>query len=356
MRRRALVVPLLVVLVMAACGGDDGDSSGDGSSGDDRISVRFMQPIPESMAFYPYFIADELGYFEDENLDVELLPSGETETTLQLAANNIDIGAINPPEILASLESGEDWKVFYDFVQLNVFGIVAPTDSGIDSIEDLKGKTLGITSEGGGELPVVESALKDVGLTAREDVDLLPVGDGGPASAQALEKGQIDAYAAAIQDFVGIQVSGIDLVDITPEKFLNLPSNSMVMQTSVFESEEGQEMAERFSRAWAKATYAGLFDPDFVYEIAKERVPEEASDETFGRPFFEGVLAYSEPPEDVFGELHEDKWTLIEEMLLDVGALEEEIPPDQFLDSAVIDAANDWSREDVEADVEAYEP
>lgn len=352
MKRGLWVLGIILGLVASACGGS-GDEPGE-SGADGTIHVRFMQPIPESMAFYPYFIADEFGYFEDEGLDVELLPSGETETTLQLAGGNIDIGAINPPEILAALESGEDWKVFYDFVQTNVFGIMAPADSGITSMADLDGMTLGITSEGGGELPFVEAALRDVGLEARTHVELIAVGDGGPASAQALRRGRVDAYAAAIQDFVGIEVGGLELTDITPDRFANLPSNSMVMQTSVYESDEGREMAERFSRAWAKATYVGLTDPDLVYAIAQERVPEEAQDEEFGRPFFQGVLDYSEPPNDVFGELHPDKWQDIEELLLEADALEESIPPDRFLDSSVIEAANEWDRSDVEADIESY--
>lgn len=350
-RGRALAALMTaVVLLGAACGGGGGGKTEGG-----LLKVRFQQPIPESMAFYPYFVAQEFGYFKDEGLEVELVPSGQTETTLQLAAGNIDIGAINPPETLVSLTSGEDWVVFYDFYQKNVFSIKAPEDSGIQSVADLKGKVLGITSLGGGELPLVEAALQEVGLTSGKDVKLLAVGDGGPASAQALKDGTIDAYAAAIQDFVGIELAGEPLVDLTPTKFAELPSNSMVMTRELYESADGQKIAEGFARAWAKATYVGTYDPNLVYEIAKQRVPEEAGDETFGKPFFDVVLSLIQPPGDEFGEIDPDKWQLSEDLLLEVGELTDPIPPDSFLDDGVIGFANDWDRAQVEKDADSFQ-
>jgi NitT/TauT family transport system substrate-binding protein len=350
-RGRALAaLTMAVALTGAACAGDGGGETEEG-----LLKVRFQQPIPESMAFFPYFVAQEFGYFEDEGLEVELTPSGETETTLQLAAGNIDIGAINPPEILASLTSGEDWVVFYDFYQENVFSIKAPGDSGISDMAGLEGKVLGITSEGGGELPLIEAALQEVGLTSGEDVELLAVGDGGPASAQALKDGTIDAYAAAIQDFVAIELEGVPLVDLTPTRFAELPANSLVVTREFFESEDGRTIVDGFARAWAKATYVGLNDPDLVYSIAQERVPEEAGDETFGRPFFETVLALIEPPGEDFGELNPDKWQLSEDLLIEVGELEEPIPPDSFLDDSAIAHANDWDESEVQQDMESFQ-
>lgn len=353
------VLVLFVAGTAQACGddSDDGDSGGGGdeASGDtETLDVRFMQPIPESTAFYPYLIADELGYFEEEGLDVELLPSGETETTLQLAAGNIDIGAINPPEIMQGLETGEDWTVFYDFYQANVFSIVTPEGSGIDDVADLEGMVLGITSQGGGELPLVEAALQEEGLVADEDVQLQVVGDGGPQVALAIERGTIDAYAAAIQDMVALEVEGLTLNDITPDVFANLPANSLVMQTSEFETEDGRRMAEGFARAWAKATYVGVADPDFVYEIGLVRVPEETEDETFGRPFFETVLDLTELEGDLFGELGADRWQISQDLLLDVELLSEPIDPETFLDDSVIAYANDFDPTEVEADIEEY--
>lgn len=353
--KKTLLLAILAAAFVgvAACGDEEtSDGSEDGGSGE--LDVRFIQPIPESLAFYPYFIADELGYFADEGLNVELIPSGQTEQTLQLAANNVDIAAINPPEVLESLESGEDWVVFYDFYQSNVFSIKTPEDSDITTVADLDGGVLGITSRGGGELPLVEAALEDAGLVADEDVELLVVGDGGPQSARALEDGRIDAYSAAIQDFVGIEVSGIALRDITPDEFVTLPSNSLVMQRSLFESEDGRRMAEGFSRAWAKATSVGVLDKDFVHEVGEVRVPDETQDPSFSRPFLDTVLELTELQGDDFGELSAERWQISEDLLLDVGALEEEIPPDSFLEDSVIEQANEFAEDEVEADIEEY--
>lgn len=351
--KRILVaaLALVVALAVAACGNDSSEES----SG--RLTVRFIQPIPESIAFYPYILAQRLGYFEAEGLDVELRPSGQTEQTLQLAANNVDIAAINPPEILSSLKQGQDWVAFYDFYQKNVFSIKTPSDSGIQSVADLEGKVLGITSEGGGELPLVKAALGESGLEADKDVELLVVGDGGPQSARALESGTIDAYAAAIQDFVGIEVSGTELRDITPAKFVTLPSSSLVMQRKLYESDEGRKMALGFARAWAKATAVGAMDKDFIYEVGKEAVPEETEDESFGRPFLDTVLeltAVQPDQNNKYGQPSPARWKISEALLREVGELDEEIPPSSFLDDGVIADANDFDRDALKADIEKY--
>src|SRR5690606_29264157 len=63
------------VAALAACssGGGGGDAGGGG--GGDLVPVKLqLQWLPQGQ-FAGYFAAQELGYFEDEGLDVEIVPS-----------------------------------------------------------------------------------------------------------------------------------------------------------------------------------------------------------------------------------------------------------------------------------------
>jgi ABC-type nitrate/sulfonate/bicarbonate transport system substrate-binding protein len=93
--RRARAMTGLAVagaMTLAACGGGDGGDSGNGS-GDDVVTIDFLQPLPKSMAFYPLFVGEQLGYFEEEGIEVNLLPSGDVPATVIVPTGQADIGA-----------------------------------------------------------------------------------------------------------------------------------------------------------------------------------------------------------------------------------------------------------------------
>jgi NitT/TauT family transport system substrate-binding protein len=360
LRRAALLgATTVAVVVMAGCGGDDEEAEpaagGTTTAQAEAVTVKFMQPLPKSMAFYPYFVAEELGYFEDENVEVELLTGdGGGAVALQIASGNIDIGSAPAPDVLTGLSEGQEWKVVYNYYQGNVFSIVVPEDSDIQEVADLEGKNLGITSQSGGEVGLVSAALNQANLKEDEDVKITVVGEGGPQVARALEGGSIDAFAGAIQDIPALQAAGLELRDITPEEYALLPSAPLFMREDKFAEEERRDAVTRFLRAWAKATYVGIAKPDVVFEMAKEAVPEETGDEAFARPFLELSIKLQTPPGDTFGENQDESWTTIQEMLVAGEVIPEVLPPDEFVDESILEDVNDWDRDEVEADADAW--
>lgn len=341
---------LVLVLAVAACGGGDG-----GGAGGDEATITFMQPLPKSLAFYPYLVGEEFGYFDDEGVNVDLRTGdGGTAVALQIAAGRVDLGSAPAPDVLAGLSEGEDWKVVYNYYQGNVFSIVVPEESDIRSVPDLDGKNLGITSQAGGEVGLVQAALNQANLKEDEDVRITVVGEGGPQVARALENGDIDAFAGAIQDIPALQAAGIELRDITPERFAVLPSAPLFMQAQRFEDEQMRDVVTRFLRAWAKSTYAGIVNQDVVFAIGEETVPEETGNERFARAFLDLAVKLQTPPGDRFGESTPESWTTIEEILVAGDVIPEVIPPDEFVDKSILDDVNDWDRADVEEDVEEW--
>src|SRR5690606_23707184 len=99
----------------------------------------------------------------------------------------------------------------------NIFRIVVQEDSDIQSVEDLKGHTLGIAEAGGGEEPIVNASLDAANLKRDTDVTILPIGDAGPASLNAILNGTVDAYAGSYPDISTLTADGrLKTRDITP--------------------------------------------------------------------------------------------------------------------------------------------
>lgn len=362
-RRRARAMTGLIMaaaMTMAACGGEDGGGGGSSGSGDDGdvVTIDFLQPLPKSMAFYPLFVGDQLGYFEEEGIEVNLLPSGEVPATVIVPSGQADIGATAASIILQAAATGEDFSLVYEYYQKNVFSMVTTADSGITEVADLEGENVGITSEAAGDAALARSALQSAGLTPGDDVTVTVAGDGGPAVAEALRTGELSAFTGAINDIVALELAleseGVELVDITPEEFANFPASSMIVTNETLEND--RDVLVRFLRAWAKATYAGLQSEDMVYTMAQEEVPEETSDEDFGRAFLQLALDLQEPADgsDRFGAIRPEAWDVVQEDLIQGGQLEEEVDMEPYLNDSLIDDVNDWDRAEVEQQVEDW--
>ena len=100
----------------------------------------------------PMYVAQENGYFEEQNLQVEFIPVGSAAERDQVIAAGQADGMIN--DLVSTLLYNQDTTQIQvvsfartatpDFPQ---FRILAARDSGIDDVEDLKGIEIGI-SEG----------------------------------------------------------------------------------------------------------------------------------------------------------------------------------------------------------------
>lgn len=350
--RRGVAILVLLGLIASGCGDDDDDGAG-GDAGE-TVTIDFLQPLPKSIAFYPLFVAEQLGYFEEEGVEVNLLPSGDIPATVAVTAGNATIGATTSANIISAASQDENFRLIYEYYQSNVFSIVVPEGSDIEDVEDLEGANIGITSEAAGDSAIARAAVTQAGLDADNDVTFTVVGEGGPIVANALESGDIDAYAGAINDLVALRVEGIEYTDITPENLSGMPASSMIMTPE--DMEELEDPIGGFLRAWAKGTYVGFVNEDVVYAMAEEEVPEETADEEFGRAFLDVALELQTPllGDDSFGALRPDAWEVVQEQLIVGGELEEEFDFDPFLDDRFIEIANDWDRAEVEDEVQAW--
>ncbi len=96
--RTTLAGAVALALTLTACGGDEGSGGGgDGGGEADLTAISFIQPLPKSIAFYPLWVGEELGYFAEEGIRVELLPAGDVNPITIVPAGEADIGAVTSP-------------------------------------------------------------------------------------------------------------------------------------------------------------------------------------------------------------------------------------------------------------------
>ncbi|MFE6965192.1 ABC transporter substrate-binding protein [Agromyces sp. NPDC057679] len=144
--RRGLAAGAFAVtaaLILAAC--SSGDSGGDGGSGDGELTpVKLqLQWLPQGQ-FAGYFAAADQGYFEEEGLDVEIIPSGGDIVPQDALANgDVDYAIAWVPKVLGSIERGANLTDIAQIFQRSGTLQVSWADSGIESVADFEGKKIG---------------------------------------------------------------------------------------------------------------------------------------------------------------------------------------------------------------------
>ncbi|HET8778426.1 MAG TPA: ABC transporter substrate-binding protein [Agromyces sp.] len=167
-RRRVATIgglALAAALALTACsaGGGSGETDGGGGDGTELTPVKLqLQWLPQGQ-FAGYFAAQELGYFEEEGLDVEIIPSGGDIVPQDALANgDVDYAIAWVPKVLGSIEQGANLTNIAQIFRESGTLQVSWADSGIESVADFEGKKIG--SWGFGNEWEIFAAMAEEGL------------------------------------------------------------------------------------------------------------------------------------------------------------------------------------------------
>jgi ABC-type nitrate/sulfonate/bicarbonate transport system substrate-binding protein len=139
----------------------------------------------------PLWIAEHKGLFEHEGLDVSIeLYEPIDEVTERLQDGRLDLALGVTEHVILGRERGADQEIIGGNVNRLPFSLIARADIGC--IEDLRGKTIGVSSIDAGSSSLVMKILSAQGLEYPRDYNLLAV---GPILARwrMLQSGEIDA-------------------------------------------------------------------------------------------------------------------------------------------------------------------
>jgi NitT/TauT family transport system substrate-binding protein len=346
------LVALLATLVVAGCGDDDDDEGGGEGGGAAQAEIQDVQmmiPFPPSIALLGLVIAQEQNYFEDEGIRLETVVAeeGSGQVNQLMIAGREKFGRSGPDLTMIANAEGHDLRMIATFAR-GIFTIEAPVGSGVDSMEDLDGKALGVTDLAGGEIGLVNQALAEAGLEPDEDVELKVVGPGGPAAFRALESGEIAAYAGATNDFAAMDAQGLDSESIVPESLRGLPSNGFVVRQETLDNEADREIAIKIVRAWLKGDQFARLNPDEALDLACEAVPEECTDRKTAQAFFDRSIEVATPPEGVRpGEnAPSEAFETIQNALIEAGDMKQEVDLQEVFPTTYVDQINEGLEEE----------
>jgi sulfonate transport system substrate-binding protein len=144
----------------------------------------------------PLPVAIDHGFFQKQNLDVELVNySGSTDQLLEaIATGKSDAGLGMALRWLKPLEQGFDVKIAAG-THGGCMRVLTRANSGIDKLADLKGKVVAVGDLAGPDKNFFSIQLARLGIDPNKDVDFRPYP--GNLLNLAVEKGEVQAFLSS---------------------------------------------------------------------------------------------------------------------------------------------------------------
>ncbi|SOD96686.1 ABC transporter substrate-binding protein [Caenispirillum bisanense] len=218
----------------------------------------------------PLVVAKEKGFFADAGLEVELIaPADPNDPPKLVAAGKADVAVGYQPQLHLQAAEGLPLKRIGTLVATPLNSVVTLSDSGIDSLGDLKGKKVGF-SVGGFEDALLGTMLADAGLTLK-DVELVNVNF---ALSPALMSGQVDAVIGAFRNFElnQLAIEGRTGVAFYPEEHGVPPYDELILLANAGKLDDAR--LRPFVEAVERGTHYLVNHPDESWQLFVKAYPD----------------------------------------------------------------------------------
>ncbi len=172
-----LALPVVVLALLAAgCGGDDEEAGGtaaaettaEAAAADVTLQLKWVTQAQ----FAGYYAALEQGYYDDENLNVTIKPGGPDIVPEQVVlGNQAEFGINWLDNTLATRDQGGEIVNIAQVFARSGMTEVTWKDTGLDSIEKLEGKKVGVWL--GGNEHKLFAALTKNGIDPQTDAEIV---------------------------------------------------------------------------------------------------------------------------------------------------------------------------------------
>lgn len=221
----------------------------------------------------PLWITKEKGLFEKHGIDIDMpyIASGSVATNAMLSGEvNIALGGEG---IIAADLAGAD-LVMLGATQ-GVFSFTLFGQPDIQRIEDLKGKTIGITRFGATTDVAARMTLKKFGLEPDKDVAIVQMG-GTPETMGGMKSGAIQGTVTGPPNSVSLKKLGMrELVDLTE---LGIPYPSGALPISKKYLAANRETVINVMKAFVEGIAVGKQDKPFALKVLSDYIKTDDKD------------------------------------------------------------------------------
>ena len=265
----------------------------------------------------PIIVAQELGYFKDAGLEVEIVaPADPSDPPKMVAAGQADLAISYQPQLHMQIEGGLPLRRVGTLVATPLNCLLVLEDGPIKSSADLKGRKVGFSVAGVEEV-LLSTILGQHGLTL-DDIELVSV---NWSLSPSLMSGQVDAVIGAYRNF---ELNQMEIEGVPGRCFFIEEEGIPAYDELIYVANPATmnaDMIRRFLFATERATQYIVNHPTESWEIFAS-TSTELRDELNAKAWVDTVPRFALRP----SALDHARYTRFETFLKETGMIEEFTP------------------------------
>ena len=307
---KAILITIIISFLLTACAGQ----SVEGLDGElTKINLP-MGYIP-NVQYAPFYVADDLGYFAEQGLEIDFNYQTEIDGTNLVGAGENPFALVSGEQVLLARAQGIPVVNILGWWQDYPVALAVSSQSGIRELADLKGKKIGLPGPYGASYVGLRALLNAAGLQ-ESDVTLDSIGYN---QVEALISGRDDAVVVyANNEPVQLKSIGYQAQIFPVKDYVNLSSNGVITNEKTIA--ENPELVRRFNQAVLQGLQDTLEDPGMAFNVSKKYIEGlQESDWMTQYQVLLNSIEYWKAKE--LGASNPQAWENMQAVLLDMGLL-----------------------------------
>jgi NitT/TauT family transport system substrate-binding protein len=278
-------------------------------------TVRLPMGYIPNVQFAPFYVAAEKGYFQDEGIAIEFDYKFETDGVALVGAGELPFAMVSGEQV--PLARAQGLPVVYAMAWWHGYpvAVAALENTGIRTVQDLRGKKVGIPILAGASYVGFRALLNTAGVD-EADITLEVIGYN---QVEALVSGQVDAAVVyANNEPVQLAARGYKVNVIRVVDFVDLASNGLLTNEKTIA--ERPDLVRGMIRAILRGVDDAIADPDETYRICRKYIEGLAEDDPIQKQVLVETLAFWKTDKPGWSELA--AWQNMEATLRSMGLLD----------------------------------
>jgi len=265
----------------------------------------------------PVILAEDLGYFADAGLEVEVVaPADPSDPPKMVAAGQADLAISYQPQLHMQIENGLPLRRVGTLVATPLNCLLVLEDGPVETTADLEGRKVGFSVSGVEEVLLSTIlAQHDLGL---DDIELVSV---NWSLSPSLMSGQVDAVIGAYRNF---ELNQMEIEGVPGRCFYieeeGIPAYDELIYVAHAERMD-KDMLRRFLHATERATQYIMNHPQESWEIFAG-TSRELQDELNEKAWVDTFPRFATRP----AALDHARYKRFEQFLLEAGMIENDTP------------------------------
>ena len=312
----AMLMALVLCFGLAACGGDSADSA-DGLK--DITLVLDYVPNTNHTGLY---VAKELGYYEAQGLNVNIIEPGDNDAATLCAVGKADFAVTYQENVTYARTAAEPLPIraIATVIQHNTSGFVFRKDAGIESPKDFEGKVYA-----GWQAPSEAAVLEAVMKKYDADFSKLTMVGANGSGLGSMTNGIDIQWEFEGWSVINDRMQGYDVAYMPVNELdIRLDYYTPVIITNESMIANDSETVQAFMNATKQGYEYAIENPEAAAEILSKVIPE--TDSAFVLESQKFLSAQYSMDSDTWGLMKDEVWDGYTEFMYEYGLIDKNIP------------------------------